>query len=515
MKLHRPSPPPVHDTLFLVGLAAMKLVLHLPVLGRYGHHHDELYFLSCGLRLDWGYVDHPPAIPALARLAHELFGQSVIGLRLAPLLAGVLTIVSIALLARRLGGGWWAQGLAAGCWMLAPFALRTGNLLCIPAFEPLVWITVAHLLVSIIESETTDRRAGRLWLAVGAVCGVGLLIKHSTLFLGLGLAVGLVTTRERRWLATPWPWLGGLVALAVFAPHLVWQIRHDWPTVDFLRSIDADVTSRISRGQFIAGQFLYFGLLSAVLWIAGLIHCFSAAGRRLRPLGWLWLTAFIVLVSVQSKIYYLAPSYPALIAIGGVVFERWARQSARPRRRLVPFAATLAIAGSTFAPMSLPILDIDRTVGYIDTITFGAFDNVYELTADLRGMFGHRERVDVVAEVWRSLTPEEQSKTAIIADWYGPTSAIDYFGRDLGLPTPASVHMSWYLWGPPEGPIEIVLGVEEDLETFERLFEEVTIAAEVELADVNPWDRRMQVLLARGPKVDLDQVWVEHRRFHH
>ena len=43
----------------------------------YGFHRDELYFLACGARLDWGYADHPPFVPAVAALAHALFGDSV------------------------------------------------------------------------------------------------------------------------------------------------------------------------------------------------------------------------------------------------------------------------------------------------------------------------------------------------------------------------------------------------------------------------------------------------------
>ena len=58
-------------------LGVAKLLIHLPVLTRYGYHHDELYFLACGQHADFGYVDHPPMVPWLAKAAHELFGQSL------------------------------------------------------------------------------------------------------------------------------------------------------------------------------------------------------------------------------------------------------------------------------------------------------------------------------------------------------------------------------------------------------------------------------------------------------
>ena len=59
------------DAAFLGVFALLKLFIHLPFLGRWGFHHDELYFLACGRHLAFGYVDHAPMIPWIARLAAE------------------------------------------------------------------------------------------------------------------------------------------------------------------------------------------------------------------------------------------------------------------------------------------------------------------------------------------------------------------------------------------------------------------------------------------------------------
>jgi hypothetical protein len=63
----------------LVALAAF--VLHAAAWDRYGVFRDELYFISCGERLAWGYVDQPPLIAAVARIAHGVFGLWVPGRR--------------------------------------------------------------------------------------------------------------------------------------------------------------------------------------------------------------------------------------------------------------------------------------------------------------------------------------------------------------------------------------------------------------------------------------------------
>jgi 4-amino-4-deoxy-L-arabinose transferase-like glycosyltransferase len=132
-----------------------------------------------------------------------------------------------------------------------PVFLRTGNLFSIPSFEPLVWIAASYLVVRILDEDNP-----RLWPWVGLAVGVGLLVKHTTLFFGFGLAVGLLATPEgRRHLRSPWLYLGGAVALAVFLPNLLWQAAHGWPTVEFLRHLRAETLAEISRLQFVLGQF--------------------------------------------------------------------------------------------------------------------------------------------------------------------------------------------------------------------------------------------------------------------
>jgi hypothetical protein len=53
-------------------LALATVALHLAIAGRYGWFRDELYFLACGRRLDWGYVDQPPLIALVSRPGQAL-----------------------------------------------------------------------------------------------------------------------------------------------------------------------------------------------------------------------------------------------------------------------------------------------------------------------------------------------------------------------------------------------------------------------------------------------------------
>ena len=63
-------------------LAFVALAIHLYASGGYGYFRDELYFIVCGERLDWGYVDQPPLVPLIAWLMHSWFPGSLVMLRL-------------------------------------------------------------------------------------------------------------------------------------------------------------------------------------------------------------------------------------------------------------------------------------------------------------------------------------------------------------------------------------------------------------------------------------------------
>jgi len=494
------------DLALILSLALVKIFIHLPILARYGYHHDELYFIACGQHLSFGYVDHAPLVPWIAWLATTLFGESLFGLRILSTLTGAAAVFLTGLLVRRLGGGRFAQVTACVAMIIAPVFLRTGNMLCLPAFEPLFWILGCYFVVRIVQEENP-----RLWLWLGLVAGLGLLNKHSMLFFGFGLVVGLLLTPMRKYFKSPWLYAAGAIVLLISLPNVIWQINHGWPTLNFLINLKAGVMSGISVLQFTAGQLLYIHPFNAVLWISGLVFfLFTKAGKPYRVLGWLWLAVFILLVITRSKIYYLAPAYSALLAGGGIALERWVIR--RARKWLKPaFITLLIIGGAALAPMSLPIFSIDTTERFIHTTTFGAFKNIYELTKDLRGMFGWRERVEAVANVYHRLPPEEREHTVIWAAGYGNAGAIDYFGKAHGLPNAICLSMTYWLWGFPDGPIDTVIGVGFSKKTTERFFDQVDLAAEIELKNVNPWNTPFPVTVCRHPKYSLQHLWKRNR----
>ena len=186
------------DWALLGGLAFLLFLAHMLVSGRYGYFVDELYYLACSHHLAWGYVDQAPLIAVITWLARNTLGDSLTALHFFPAVAAALKVVLTGLIARELGARRFGMVLACVCVMVAPILLGIDSLLTMNVFEPCFWMACALIALKIFNGASP-----KLWLLFGAVAGLGLENKHSTLIFGFGLFVGLLLSRQRKQFAGP------------------------------------------------------------------------------------------------------------------------------------------------------------------------------------------------------------------------------------------------------------------------------------------------------------------------
>lgn len=486
----------------LAGLLSCKMVLLLLLGRRYDYHVDELYFIACGRHLSFGYVDHPPLVPWLARLSGALFNYDLLGLRLWGASAGALTLALTVFIVRRWNGGLYAQLLAGLAVLIAPVYLRAASILCIPAFEPLFWTLGGYLVVRLLQGAHPS-----WWLAVGAVAGVGLLNKHTMLLWGLGLALGLLLTPHRRHLRSPWLWGGTALALLIFLPNLIWQYRFGWPTLEFVQHIDRGMLAAIPRHLFLLGQVLYAHPVSLPVWLAGLAFFFGASGRRYQLFGWMYCTALAIFLIQRGKPYYLAPAYPLLFAGGGVLLEQLCARKTR-----VALLATMALGGIALGVFSLPVFPLpvaDQWVGRM----FGFVVRPQDLTSEMHEQYGWRELAAQVAEEYHKLSPIEQRNCTILTQRYSQASAINFFAPDL--PAAVSGHMSYYLWGP--GPLrgEVVISCGVSRSELENHFAEIVDVGRTFHPLAPQSENGLPILVCRKPRQALREMWPSFKHYYH
>ena len=201
-------------------------------------------------------------------------------------------IILTGLIAREMGGGRFAQGLAALAVLLAPGFLGMDNLLSMNVFEPLFWLGCAYVLMRIVKTGNQ-----RLWLWSGLWAGLGLLNKHSMLIFGLGLVVGMVLTRERRCFRSPWFWMGMLIAVLIFLPNLVWNIQHHFPFLELQANIRRDGRNvALGPWAFFIQECASMLPLTVPIWFGGVWFLFGdARGKQFRALGWACMVTFGVI----------------------------------------------------------------------------------------------------------------------------------------------------------------------------------------------------------------------------
>jgi hypothetical protein len=443
----------------VLSLALAKFLFHLVTAGRYGIFRDELYYLACSEHLDFGYVDQPPLIAFVTWLARHLFGESLLGLRLLPALAGAATVWLTGKLAREMGGGVFAQALAALAVIAAPIYLLLHHWLTMNAFEPLIWLGCAWCIVRAINQSDP-----RFWLWFGVLLGLGMENKYSTAFFALAVFVALLLTPQRRFLSNAWIWIGAFCSLLIFLPNLIWLIRHDFPFLELMHNIRGSGRD-VVRGPaaFIADQAMLMNPILFPLWLGGLGWLFlSRDGSRYRILGWIYLLMLVAFIALKGKNYYLSGAYPMLLAAGAVGFANLTR--ARGRWSRVIYVGLIVAATCFLAPTVTPVLPPEIYVRYQKAIGLEPPKAENQPTGPLpqhfADEFGWEDMAREVGRVYNALPPEQRATTAIFANSYGQAGAIDFFGKKYGLPKAVSNHQNYWYWGPRDytGGSVIVLG---------------------------------------------------------
>jgi hypothetical protein len=430
-------------TLLLVLIAAAITLLHLLTNNRYGFHRDELQFLSDARHLDWGFVAYPPFTAFVEHIGLSLFGLSLVGLRLFSVLAQALVIFVAGLMARELGGGRFAQVTAALAVALSPLPLFEGTEFQYSTFDYLWWTLAAYFIIRLLKTDNP-----RWWLAIGVALGLGLETKYTALFLIAGILGAMVLTPARRYFLNCWFWAGVAIALVLFLPNFLWQVRHSFISYQFLQHIHArDV--RQGRGSgFFKDQFLIcVNLAAAPLWIAGLIAALRSS--RYRMLAWIYLIPLSLFAIQHARGYYLAAAYPMLLAFGATAAESWLANLPTVFRRLIE-----VIYFTAFAVVAVYVCTVVVPLAASGPLR----DFALSRNGDLREEFGWHELVQTVASVRDSLTPEQQAHLGIVVGNYGENGAIELFGPDYHLPFPISgTNSAWLRSYPTSQPTTLIV----------------------------------------------------------
>lgn len=484
------------------------LAVHLAVAGRYDFFRNELYFIICGRHPDWGYVDQPPLVPLLSA-ATQLFGENLFLLRLPVALAAAAMVPLTAALCRQAGGGRGAALFAAVAASIAPMLLGMSTIVTTSSFEPLTWTLVAYGLAR--AAIGGDRRA-LLW--TGLAIGLSMQAKYGIPIWLAGLGLGVLATPARRILAWRETWLGGAIAVLVAMPSLIWQALHGWPFFAVIGHATLGGTN-LTGGpiHFIIVQIVAVNPVLAILALTGAAAPFLSA--RLAPARFLaigFVVAAALVIAAHGKDYYLFPAYPALFAVGAAGSERLG-----PLWRGIWLAGAVALSALAL-PVVLPILDPPALAAYLDRTHLHPIpEEKAAIGAPLTQIFsdelGWRALEKQVVAVYAALPPEDRAKAAIVASNYGEAAAIDFYGVADGLPPALGGQNQYWLWGPRGYDGSVMIHVGGDAERWQQACDSAEIAGNFGAPYVMPYENDRPIVVCRGLKRPLDEVWDRFKRF--
>lgn len=494
-----------NDVNLLILLAGVVFFLHLSTNGQYGFHRDELATLDDARYLAWGYVAYPPLTPFIGRVAMEMFGLSLVGIRLFSALALSVAMVLAGLMARELGGSRFAQVVTLIAVAIAPIVLIQGALFQYVAFDYLWSVVVAYCVSRLLKSDNP-----RWWLGIGAGIGLGMMTKYNMAFFVAGIVGGVLLTRTRRYLISPWLWGGVILSLVIFLPNVIWQIQHQFISLDFLRTIHVrDIGRGRTEGFLIEQLFVPANLFTIPLWVAGLYYYFfNRAGTRYRMLGWMFLVTFTLYLILQGRSYYVGSAYPMLIAAGTVVLTHWLTTLSVRMARLMRGViwTALALGAVLSGALMLPIAPINSPWWQVVS---KAHDNFVE-------EIGWPELVATVADIYHALPASEQAQTGILTGNYGEAGAINLLGSAYNLPQAISGIDSYWLrgYGDPPPQTLIVLGYPHD--GAELFFERCEVAGRItNRYNVENEEIRFhpEIFICRKPRQPWPVLWQRLKHF--
>jgi hypothetical protein len=365
-------------------------------------------------------------------------------------------------------------------------------------------VLIAYLVIRLLKTEDP-----RWWLAIGIGIGLGMMTKYTMAFFVVGLVGGVLLTDARQYLKSPWLWGGVALSLLIFLPNLIWQIQHDFISLEFLSSIHARDVEIGRADGYVVEQFLLASNPFVVpLWVAGLIYYFrNQNGKRYRMIGWMYVIPFLIYLFTKGRSYYQAFAYPMLFAAGAVAWQAWLERISAQKSRFA-FATTcffIVIGAIVGGALALPIAPINSPL--------------WNVTSEVHDIFteqiGWHEMIQTVAGIYANLPEEDKTQTGILTGENDEAAALNLYGGEYNLPKAISGSDTFWIRGygnPPPEPLIVIGFTRADTAS---LFEQCTLAGTI----TNPYgvenDLRNppDIFVCRTPRFPWGELWDKLKHF--
>lgn len=405
---------------WLIGISTLlRLVLAATVeLGN-----DEVYYWTYALYPDWSHFDHPPLVGFFIQLfSLNLLFDSEVFIRLSSVIfAGINTWIFFQLgkqIKNELSG-WYAALLYTASFYTS---IIVGVFILPDTPQVFFWLISLYLMLDILPDKDLVPSSKRKMLLLGLVIGLGIISKHTSVFLWAGAGL-YIMFYNRLWFKTYQLYLSVLISLFLLLPVLVWNIENDFISFAY-QSERANIFSSPIRFDLllteVAGQFFYHNpFVTVLVWIAiwkALFRNDFIETKKLALFLFLSLPILILFLFValfrQTLPHWSGPAYLALMLIAGAYLAgkyqkkiHWAVKSA-----LALFVLSMFLG---VAEVNYGLVNAKKIIGV-------------DLTLDMYGWKQLGEKTKALFE--EDFAEGKMSKEAPIISWrWFPAAHLDYY----------------------------------------------------------------------------------------
>jgi Dolichyl-phosphate-mannose-protein mannosyltransferase len=397
---------------------------------------DEAYYWMWSKHLAGGYYDHPPLVAVVIRLGTMIAGDTELGVRLVSVLLALPMSYAVYRTAEILFGS--ARVAATAMLLLNVTLMAAVGTMIVTPDAPLL-VASSFVLFSCAKLSETGR--GAWWLAVGVAVGAALTAKYTAMFFGAAILIWLVAVPKlRHWLRSPWPYLGGLVSFAIFAPVILWNADHHW--VSFIKQLGR---ARIEDfrpayiAELIPTQFAFATPLVFILGVMGLYALImrragTAAARVLIDVMVWVIVAYFGWHALHARVEanWFAPIYPAFVVAAAAASHlvQWQKREQRTVDVCLRWAAPLGI-------LMFVALVVQANTGWLSG---------YRRDATVRSVgVGWRELADGIEAVRTRV-----GATCVLAMDYGTTAWLSFYLPPGTCVQQAIQRIRWVNFPPPD-----------------------------------------------------------------
>ena len=409
----------------------------------YELHRDEYLYYEQGHHLTFGYLENPPLIGVFAFLS-LLFGGGFFWIKFWPALFGAATLWVTVQMVKELGGGWFAQFIAALGIIFTAY-LRIHFLFQPNFLDIFFWSLSAYFLLRFINTYN-----GRYLFLLAISLSLAWYSKYSVLFFIAALFGGFLLTHHRQVFTLKAFWLALLTGVMVVLPNLIWQYAHNWPLLHHMKELQETQLQHLNRIDFLKDQLL---MLVPVLfiWLGGLIWLLKQ--RPYRIVAYTFLLIILLLMLGSGKGYYALGAYPMVIAAGGV----WAEKLSASRKWLrFAFAGVILLLALPFIPVLLPVQKPADMVAFnqkfrIENLGLLRWEDGqnHPLQQDFADMLGWKELTQKTEALYQRQPDSIKATTMVYGANYGLAASMKYFAKDASFRNKIiSENGTFLLWMP-------------------------------------------------------------------